>query len=123
MKEQTEQNINEAIDWLQQTGSSLQDFAVEQAPLYCQEVLTIHLIGGLLMAIIPIPILIFSVWGTVKFCRKSYEKPYDFYEVNAFICGLTAAVCVVVSPIGAYKASKTQFAPRVVIMEHLKKQL
>jgi hypothetical protein len=29
MNQETEKNINEAIDWLQETGASVQDFAVD----------------------------------------------------------------------------------------------
>ncbi len=52
MKGTTEENINEAIDWLQQTGGRIEDFAMEQAPLYCQEIIQwtfwSGIIGGLI---------------------------------------------------------------------------
>ena len=54
MTEQTEQNINQAIDWLQKTGA-------EQAPIYCQELLKWHLVTGIAGAAVGLCIFVVAI--------------------------------------------------------------
>jgi len=139
MNEQTEQNINEAIDWLQQTGGSIQDFATSQAPLYCQEVvawtfwkgLTCTLIGVFLLVLCAIfAKQICPAWRSFKESKEPlqyFEEPLRYFEepwaairwsvltVVFFILGFTF-VC---NNIG--NTIKAKVAPRLVIVEHFKK--
>lgn len=120
MNEHTEQNINEAIDWLQQTGGSIQDFAAEQAPLYCQELIkyeimssAIGLIGGLVALAMSAIV--------IRFLRK-HEAEMDegsFYLTFAVGGLLALAGCLFVAR-NVSPLVKAHTAPRVVIVEHLR---
>ena len=123
MNESTEVNINEAIDWLQQTGGAIQDFAVEQAPLYCREVVAWEFWNSTILGSTGLFMFIIGVVAFVKFIRFMKE---DDLEPNART--LTAAAAMVFGLfIGLIlatdhipRAIKATVAPRLVIVEHLK---
>lgn len=129
MNENTEKNINEAIDWLQQTGGSIQDFAVEQAPLYCQEIIRWEItrsVGGMGFAVFLIAIAIalgFSVkksihkWRLLPEASRSKEGPGMVRTISAFVL---AGFSLLPFMNGAYKLARVISAPRVVIVEHLR---
>lgn len=112
MSPDTEKNINEAIDWLQQVGGSVQDFAVEQAPLYCREVIQWQIMSNTVGAAICALVLIAMVWVIKKFHEELEELvllPF-FLGVGTLILGVMCAV----------DAVKPVIAPRLVITEHLR---
>lgn len=122
MSTDTEKNINEAIDWLQQAGGSVQDFAVEQAPLYCREVVAWELWYGIALVVFGVVMLATTplfwkltakVFKTDKYGNPAALVP-GFAGVMAAIAG-----CFVLS-YGIPKAIKAAVAPRLVIVEHLR---
>ena len=124
MNEQTETNINEAIDWLQQTGGSIQDFATEQAPLYCREVVAWELWHGAAFAAAGLVMLIFAAFA-FKNLRKAFapENKADS-EVTVpgwfFATVIPAVLGTVLILVYGSSAIKAAVAPRVVIVEHLR---
>lgn len=123
MNEQTEQNINQAIDWLQHTGAQIQDFAIEQAPLYCREVIAWQFWSSAISGGAGITVTLIAVVAFIKFARWMKE---DDGEPNA---RTIPAVCIailgmIVGPILAMEnipqAIKAAVSPRLVIVEHLR---
>ena len=120
MNEQTEKNINEAIDWLQQTGGSIQDFAVEQAPLYCREVVAWELWYGIAGIVLGLAVLLGGVW-LVRKAMSMYRDDGDGTEAVPGMTGALAIIGGVVIVAGsAPSAIKAAVAPRLVIVEHLR---
>lgn len=123
MNEQTEKNINEAIDWLQQVGGSVQDFAVEQAPLYCREVVAWNLqLGQILLGSAALTAVFFVVfWIRGARLIKRRKSSYDDDGIGHFVaCVFLAIGTVALGAHGAYFAGKATTAPRLVIVEHLR---
>lgn len=120
MNEQTEKNINEAIDWLQETGGSIQDFAAEQAPLYCREVVAWELWHGIAGVVLGLAVLLFGVW-LVRRAMAMYRPDSDGSEMFPGMAGGLAIVGgVVIVACSAPSAIKSAVAPRLVIVEHLR---
>jgi len=132
MNPQTETNINQALDWLQKTGGAIQDFTVEQAPIYCREVITLQIatgIGGILVALI----LAFAtkfLWdysGAVNDrAKKEAKTEIDFYDARgagagvrclSFFCGVASLCFSICSSVSVLEAL---IAPRVVILNHIR---
>lgn len=119
MTPETEKNINEAIDWLQQTGGSVQDFAVEQAPLYCREVVAWELWSNALFSIAGVGL----VYVAFVFLRKSKDWDYDdmvievVFPFGALITALAGLIMICECSPDAIKAA---LSPRLVIVEHLR---
>ena len=118
MKSETEENINEAIDWLQETGGAIQDFAVEQAPLYCQEVINWNIAigaGGLLLVFIGLICFVAS-----RYCCKKTDGEDGYFAamIITFVAGLLLIIipCVEMVP----KGVKAITSPRVLILEHVR---
>lgn len=123
MNEHTEQNINEAIDWLQQTGGSIQDFATAQAPLYCQEVVAWTFWRGSIYTAIGIGVLGVGVYFTCmipKWLKEDKGGPTARCIIAIFggILGLIIGGFTTASNIG--DTIKAKVAPRLVIVEHLR---
>jgi len=122
MTPQTEENINEALNWLQETGSAVQDFAVEQAPLYCQEVVAWAFWEGAFYASAGLLLGIFGLIGFVKFFQWLPESNYEpnAKTMPAFIVAIIGSL---VGPILIANylpdAIKAVVSPRLVIVEHL----
>lgn len=127
MNNETEKNINQALDWLQKTGGAIQDFAVEQAPLYCREVIAWQLAASIAVMIFGL----ISLFTALAFFRKgvavqknnegkSYshtEDPFGWF----FFASLFAALAVSLVFMGSITALKAHVAPRVVVVEHLQR--
>jgi hypothetical protein len=119
MKEETEQNVNEAINWLQETGGLIQSFASEQAPIYCREVISWKKMEGVMDFGVGI---LFAVAAAFFFkMSRKLECDSFFREVACpgigFICCFFAPILAIS---GVTSFAKASFAPRVVIVEHLK---
>lgn len=119
MTSPTEKNINEAIDWLQQTGGAIQDFAVEQAPLYCREVVAWHLATGLMTVAISILLGLMGVWliRQTRTLHKAGDASLIFTSLAA-VCAVVLAGVLIFR--GGTCAIKAAVAPRLVIVEHLR---
>lgn len=131
MTPDTEKNINEAIDWLQQSGGAIQDFAVEQAPLYCREVVAWELYNGIALCVLAVILLIVMAacwkvalrWKGAERAKKESDLYYSASEafVGPMIGGIVAAIAAfVILTHGAPMAIKAAVAPRLVIVEHLR---
>lgn len=116
MNPTTEQNINEAIDWLQRTGGSIQDFATQQAPLYCQEVVAWELWSGIAGAVLSLIALIPGILLT-RHALRDLEGEDGYMIVPGIfliLCGVAVLTCE------GSDALKAVTAPRLVIVEHLR---
>lgn len=113
MNEHTEKNINEAIDWLQQTGGSIQDFAMEQAPIYCKELIRYELWTGAIWLTLALLMLIVGVVLTWRGLKDDEEGTI----CSGFALGIISLLVLVLCSGDFVKAI---VAPRVVIVEHLK---
>jgi hypothetical protein len=122
MTPQTEENINEALNWLQETGSAVQDFAVEQTPFYCQEVVAWAFWEGAFYASAGLLLGIFGLIGFVKFFQWLPESDYESNAktMPAFIVAIIGSL-VGLSLIANHlpDAIKAVVSPRLVIVEHL----
>jgi len=123
MNPETETNINEAINWLQQTGGQIQDFAAEQAPLYCREVVAWEFWQGLTLSVIGLMIIIIpliALWRFRKWIKQDLENvgAGGFFSIMGSII-LTIVGFVIIAG-NAPCAIKAVVAPRLVIVEHLR---
>lgn len=122
----TETNINEAIDWLQKTGASIQDFAVEQAPLYCREVVAWEFWSGIAFCSMGLAAIIIPL-AAVYWFREWIEEDIVSYKSSGVggifaIMGsiLSVLIGVVAIAHSAPQAIKACVAPRLIIVEHLR---
>lgn len=117
----TEKNINEAINWLQQTGGSIQDFAAEQAPLYCSEILKWEIIRSSVAAA---ACLAFVAVGILIMTRLRKGWATDSRIDGHFFFGIVSfgviVICLVAGVISSSCLIKAKVAPRLVIVEHLR---
>lgn len=120
MNTETEKNINDAIDWLQQTGQSVQSFAIEQAPLYCRELIEWKIHLGIYAAFY----LVFASIVALllgRYCLKAADEGDGGPAIASMLVGLFLAVsAIVATPRVICEGFKAYHAPRVVILEHLK---
>ena len=122
MTQETETNINEAIDWLQQTGGSIQSFALEQAPIYCREVVAWEFWSGTIYAVVGAVMTAVGVIAARKFIQWMHQDDGEpnGRTLSAFtvaIVGLSAGVIMVLE--NTPRAIKAAVSPRLVIVEHL----
>lgn len=123
MNEHTEQNINEAIDWLQQTGGQIQDFATTQAPLYCQEVVAWTFWMGIICCGFAVVLLAIAATIGLKLPRWFKEDDYDgsFRTVaGVIVCILAPFIAAIILTEHLGNTIKAKVAPRIVIVEHLR---
>ena len=122
MNEHTEQNINEAIDWLQQTAGCIQDFATEQTPLYCQEVVAWTFWSGLVLTtagVILLSVFIYCMKRISKEIRADGDEN-EYIIAPCVIGGIITLVgaCALIGS-GTHNMVKAKVAPRMVIFEHI----
>jgi len=121
MTPQTEENINEALNWLQETGSAVQDFAVEQAPLYCQEVVAWAFWQNAIGVGAGLTLLAVGIFCAYHFFKQILlPKPVDAILIPSVIVGMICFVMGFFCTIGHLPdAVKAVVSPRLVIVEHL----
>lgn len=122
MTPQTEENINEALNWLQETGSAVQDFAVEQTPLYCQEVVAWafwqNAIGaGFGLALLAVGI--FCAYQLIKASRSDKDNEEFVMAISVIIGTLALMGGIIATATQLPDAVKAAVSPRLVIVEHL----
>lgn len=119
MTPETELNINQAIEWLQSTGTSVRNFTSEQAPLYCQELLRWELWGSLTQLVLGVALLILTAVLARTAYRRDQEGYYDIMGYIIFSVPLLAAG-LVLTIFSVMDIGKVLVAPRLVIVEHFK---
>lgn len=122
MTPQTEENINEALNWLQVTGSAVQDFALEQAPLYCQEVVAWAFWQNAVGAGIGLTLIavgIFCAYQLIKTSRSYKDNDEVVMALSTMVGGLALIVGIIATTIHLPDAVKAVVSPRLVIVEHL----
>jgi hypothetical protein len=123
-----EQQINEALQWLQSTGQSLVDFTGEQAPLYCQEVLNWTFYSNMITVIIGIIWIIGSLF-LIKPCIKAWNFEYGHGDKGPVISVSTALALVIafcfipITIMSVVDMVKVKVAPRMVLVEHFQQKL
>ena len=119
----TEQNINQAIDWLQKTGGQIQEFTAEQAPLYCREVVAWQLWSSIAGVVGSLLIAAAAVYIAAKSRRWIAENVQEVHP-GAIFGSMAILAAIVLSFVGIYQnaqsAIKAVVAPRMVIVEHLR---
>ena len=131
MNPEMENSVNGVTQWLQRTGGAVQDFAVEQVPLYCREVVMWELWGGIALcvaALALVPLVIYSWRVAFRWfeAEEKIAKSKSFYLIsNAYmgpmIAGIIGIIVIIILVcFGAPKAIRAAVAPRVVIVEHLR---
>ena len=118
MTPETENNINEAINWLQQTGGSIQNFAAEQAPIYCREVIAWEFWSAMFYLVISASMLIAAAYLGKK--ARSLFKEDELWEPWAAISGFIIVVFGLLGCIACECVIKATVAPRLIIVEHLR---
>lgn len=121
MQPEIENNINEALGWLQKTGGQIQDLATEQAPLYCREVVAWEFWSSTFWASLAVVMLIAAAillnWGR----RVFIKDPWCDDSFVPIVGGMTlAVVSLIMIGVNAPNAIKATVAPRMVIVEHLR---
>jgi len=120
MNQETEKNINEAIDWLQETSASVQDSAVEQAPLYCREVVASELWSGVAGEMLGIGVILVGLW-LLSIGRALIRCGNDCDAFLPLLGGvLASAIGAITLAASASCAIKAAIAPRMVIVEHFR---
>lgn len=122
MTQNTEENINEAIDWLQQAGGSLQNFASEQAPLYCREVVAWEFWSGTIFGGIGIIMIVIGIVAAMKFARWIKEddgEPNSRTMPALLIAVMGVCFGLIMAGNNVPQAIKAVVSPRLVIIEHL----
>ena len=123
MSPETEKQVNEAIDWLQQVGGSVQDFAVEQAPLYCREVVAWTLwvnVAQVALSVLLIALGGAFIWKNKSRIGKAFEEMELAYPAAAIISSVVMVTALIGGCESAACAIKAAVAPRLVIVEHLR---
>ena len=123
MQEEMENNVNQAIEWLQKTGAAVQDFAVEQAPLYCREIVALEAAKGLALcgcAAVAM-IIAFVLWRKSLELKKGRNRDFDDSGDGTFAIACAAGfIGLAMMAIGSVTTIRAKIAPRVVIVEHLR---
>jgi H+/Cl- antiporter ClcA len=124
MTPETESNINETINWLQQAGGTIQTFALEQAPLYCREVVAWEFWGGTIFG--GLGVIVFALGIVYSKMFFKWMKEDDGEPTLRTISTFTAAIgCLLLGFMGIEyhipRAIKASVSPRLVIIEHLSK--
>ena len=122
MTPQTEENINEALNWLQETGSAVQDFAVEQTPLYCQEVVAWMFWQNAIGAGFGLTLLavgIFCAYQLIKASRSDKDNEEFVMAISVVIGTLALMGGIIATATQLPDAVKAAVSPRLVIVEHL----
>jgi hypothetical protein len=122
MTQETEKNINEAINWLQQTGSTIQNFASEQSPIYFREVVEWEfwysaLSGGLGIVLVTLGIV--GAFKMKSWIEKVEDHPPYIFNMIATLLLLAFGLGLICNEIP--NAIKAKVAPRMVLIEHLTK--
>ena len=118
----TSENINEAIDWLQKTGGVIQDFATEQAPLYCREVVAWEFWYGMTGGSISTAILLVGAYLVMRGVRafKATTGDEELGAILSLVGGIVVVIGVLMLLTYAPHAIKAAISPRLVIVEHLR---
>lgn len=119
MNQETEEKLNQTLDWIGETASQGKDFVLEQAPLYAQELIRYEIISSLIFCSL---FLVAGVVGLVLLFKSMKEQCPG--EVDRFYLGMGAMSVIPFSLFGTLEtgmdAIKAYTAPRVVIVEHLR---
>lgn len=121
MNSETETNINQAISWLHQTGGAIQDFATEQAPLYCREVIAWQFFSGILYACIGAVVFVAGLIALRAGVRMFKADPFCPESTPPCIIGFCVTIAgFIMIAVNANGALKAAIAPRLVIVKHLR---
>lgn len=122
MSTPTDESIAEAVNWLRTTAENVESFTLEQAPLYCQELIAFERVSGCVYLAVSLVLFAVTAWGLKKAFFLFERFDYDD-ELKSFACifgsilaGVIALV-ILAETIGS--TIKAFTAPRLVIVEHL----
>ena len=124
MTTHTEANLNEALDWIQKTGGAIQDFASEQAPIYCREVVAWELWIGAFYGSFGLLLFVIGCFAAATFVRWMVDddgEPNGRTVTSFFVAFLALAGGSCMFLTNAPQAIKAAVSPRLVIVEHLSK--
>ena len=122
MTEETEKSVNETLKWVAETADESKGFILEQAPLYAQEVVTwTYVQGAILMVSMWVLAAVLAV-AAYKLHKAGKATDYDSvpYTFTAAIIGIVAVILCGTGVCGMQDMFKAKYAPRVVVIEHLR---
>lgn len=121
MNSTTEANLNDTINWLKEVGGQAQAFTIEQAPIYCKEVIQWEVNSSLILIGISLSLFLVTAIGIVL-GWKLYKKTDDENFIAAPCVGGTFLVFIalILGPIGVRDYYKAKTAPRVILVNHFK---
>lgn len=126
LKTQLLQQATDVISFVKDTAKNGADLVKEQAPILIKEILNYNLCADILRIIFPwiIVIILACVW------KKSYDKIESADDGFAFISSISGMLMVVMTIfamiiffVNALDLIKIIFAPRLYMLEHLKRLL
>lgn len=120
--------IEKAIAWIE----TAEGFAVEQAPLFVDEILRWAVVGGALQIMICVVLAVLPSCVFVRFYRL-IPKGDDIFDLDffeSFVTMLSGAVSLIAIAVGlivslesTFRIAKAIMAPRLYILEELGKML
>lgn len=116
-------NLSQTIQWIKEIGSSAQNSAVEQIPLYCREVVMwefysslLFVVLGLLMILTPSLLIYFSR----KWIKADLARDGCISIAGIVVSCMSLVIGSIITVKNSSSAVKAQVAPRLVLIDHLK---
>lgn len=123
-----QERLMKYLNHLEDLAGKTEDFAAEQVPLYIQELLTWMFWDSVMCAAFAALILVISLvlvgfgFKLLEHAKKTKDDGLEFFGgMTVILMAILAVVCLLPICINTKQAVKISVAPRVVIVEELKK--
>lgn len=123
LTENLSSKLNDIVNWLDVAAKTTGEFVSTQTPLFIQEYLTYNFWVSLVWWCIALVFFILSIGGGLFVAWRAFKKEYDDLE---FVITMVSLVTFSISGIVMLENSdwiKIKLAPRVYIVENIKKIL
>lgn len=120
--------LSSILDWVEETAKSAEQFAVEQTPLYIQELLAWNFWHSLVWFIIGVVYLIIGLSSAIFFYQQREvirdwdydDPPFFFFALIPLVLGL---LCGLVTTTENLEWFQIWVAPRVWLVEYVASKL
>lgn len=117
MKERLAESMDKVLGYVEQGA----DFAVEQAPLVAQEIVTWGIAEGVISVVVATPLLCVVVFVLKRIWTRKEDRHFD--EIDAafatFFTLLAGVLPAILFCTGLFQAAKALLAPRLYILEQI----
>jgi len=113
MKEQ------ELTEWIKQKYEATEGFALEQGPLYFQELIKYEIFTSIMWISLMVLLLVFILVFMIRFYKQTEELGDGLALFMFCLLGLSGIILVIIFD-GFDTLIKAHSAPRVLILEHIK---